>query len=110
MFVRLLIRFGMVLPRRAGYVLLAVGIVLSLLPFVFGGGTTLACPGIDSVIYDVVGIYPAGYEVRGVDLLSFRLFWSDGCNSRTSSLVPLFLGIGVFLVGFVVARQPAEVS
>lgn len=110
MFMRLVVGFGMVLPRWAGYALLAVGIVLSLLPFVFGGGTLVACPGIDSVIYDFVGIYPAGYEVRGVDLSSLRLFWSDGCNSRTSSLVPLFLGVGVFLAGFVVARQSAEVS
>lgn len=94
----------MVSSRRVGYVLLVLGVVLSIVPFVTGGGTAAACD-INSVVYDMIGIYPAEYAVTGVDLSSLELFWSDGCNSRTSSLVPLFLGIGSLLMSLTVTKR-----
>ena len=94
----------MVMSRRAGYALLVLGVVLGIAPFVLGGGTALACD-IDSVIYNTIGIYPAEYAVTGVDLSSLELFWSDGCNSRTSSLVPFFVGVGSLLMGLAITKR-----
>lgn len=100
----------MVRHRRIGYFLVALGVVLSFSPFVFAGGTQRACPGIESVVYDTVRIFPAGFAFTGIDWASLELHWYDGCNWRDSSLIPLLLGIGSFVVGFTVIRRTAGVS
>lgn len=100
----------MVRYRRVGYALLALGVILSIFPFVFAGGTQRACPGIESVVYDTIGIHPAGFAVTGVDWSSFEVQWYDGCNWRSGPLIPLVLGIGSFLAGLIAIGQAASVS
>ena len=91
--------------RYVGYALLGLGVVLCLVPFVMGGSTMRACPGIHSAVYDTIGIYPAGYEVTGVDLERLGLYWYDGCNSRSSSLVPLLIGVTSLGSGLAIVRR-----
>lgn len=93
------------LPDRVGYALLVTGIVLCISAFVFGAGTQLACPGIQSPVYEIIGIYPAGFEVTRIDLASLELHWYDGCNARSSSLIKIALGIGSIIAGTTVIRR-----
>ena len=98
----------MALPRWVGYVLIALGIVLCLLTFALSGGTERACPDIDSVMYDTIGIYPAEFELIGVDWSNLELEWYDGCNWRSGHLLYLVLGITSIIVGLIVTMRPAR--
>jgi hypothetical protein len=96
----------MALPRRAGYVLLVIGILIFSLTVVVSGSTDRACPGIDSVVYDTVGVYPAEFSVTGTDLSNLEVRWYDGCNWRSAPLLFPILGIVAFIVGLGIARTP----
>lgn len=94
----------MALHRRAGYVLLVIGILLFSLTFAFSGSTDRACPNIDSVVYDTVGVYPAEFGVTGVDLSNLEVGWYDGCNWRSGSLLFPILGFVAVIAGLVISR------
>lgn len=85
-----------------GYALLLAGIVLGLLPFLTGSSTIAGCPEIHSTAYEILGIHPAGFEVRAIDPRQLRLAWYDGCNARRSSLVPHVVGTESLLSGMIV--------
>lgn len=90
---------------RRGYAFLAVGLVLCLSVVMFGGSTQRACPGIQSPVYEMVGVHPAGFDLMGIDLASLELSWYDGCNRRSNSLIPLILGIGSLVAGVATVRR-----
>jgi len=92
-------------PDRAEYALAVVGVVLCGLAARIGGSTQRACPGIDSAVYEAVGVDPWGIRLLGVDLPSLALSWYDGCNWRTNSLVPLALGCLCLLAAVAVRRR-----
>lgn len=98
----------MVVPRRAGYIFLALGIVLCSLTFAFSGGTERACPEIDSFAYDTFGIYLSEFRITEVDISSLELGWYDGCNWRWGPLLFLILGMVSAIAGLVIARKPAK--
>lgn len=92
-------------PDRFAYALVVAGFVLCTSAFVFAGGYQRACPGIESLLYETIGIYPGGFELTGIDLGSFELRWYDGCNGRFSSLVQITLGIGSLVAGATAIRR-----
>lgn len=92
--------------RRAGYALLTVGaaaILLALLSGFWGASTARACPGVDGAVYDAVGVHPAGVAVEGLDLSTLSLEWYDGCNQRSTPLVPPLAGVLLLVQGAVLA-------
>lgn len=93
-------------PRRTGYILLVLGILLFPLTFVFSGGTDRACPEIDSVVYDTVGVYPAEFGVTGADLSNLEVGWYDGCNWHSGPLLFPILGLLTSIAGIVISREP----
>lgn len=95
--------------RRVGLVIVVLGLLLCVLAFGYSGSTQRACPGLESVAYDTVGVDPGGFEVTSVDRSTMELAWYDGCNWRSSSLVPLLaglasLGLGLAFVSLGVSR------
>lgn len=94
-------------PDRAEYALAAVGVVCCGLTARVGGSTQRACPGIDSTVYEAVGVDPWGVRLLGVELPSLALSWYDGCNWRTNSLLPLALGCCCLLAAVLVRRRTA---
>lgn len=96
----------MALPRRAGYVLLGLGILLFSLTFVFSGGTDRACPEIDSDVYDTVGIHPAEFGITGVDLSNLEIEWYDGCNWHSGPLLFPILGFVAVIAGLAISKEP----
>jgi hypothetical protein len=95
----------MALSHRAGYGLIVLGTILCSFTFVVSGGTERACPEIDSVVYDTIGIYPAEFRVTGVNLSRFKLEWYDGCNWRDGPLLFLILGFVSVITGLIVSRK-----
>lgn len=95
----------MVRSSQFGLLLVAVGIVVGLLSFGFGGATDRGCPGIESVVYDTVGVAPGGAAITDVDLAAMTLEWYDGCNWRTLPLAPLVAGSLVSIAGVVVTAS-----
>lgn len=92
---------SMELSHLAGYALLLAGIFLSLLPFVTGPSTLGGCV-IQSTVYETIGIDPTGYRLLEINWRHLQLLWYDGCNSRRSSFIPLFFGIGSLMAGYIV--------
>ncbi|WP_152436561.1 hypothetical protein [Halosimplex carlsbadense] len=92
-------------PDRAEYALVVVGVVCCGLTARVGGSTQRACPGIDSAVYEAVGVDPWGVRVLGVELPSLALSWYDGCNWRTNSLVPLALGLCCLVTAAALRRK-----
>lgn len=95
----------MVRSSRLGLLLVVAGIVVGLLSFGFGGATDRACPGIESVVYETVGVAPGGAAITDVDLAAMTLEWYDGCNWRTLPLAPLSAGSLVSVAGVVVTAS-----
>jgi hypothetical protein len=96
----------MVLNRRAGFVLLVLGIVLFSLTFAFSGSTDRACPEIDSVVYDTVGVHPADFGVTAVDLSDLEVGWYDGCNWHSGPLLFPVLGFVTSIAGLAILIEP----
>jgi hypothetical protein len=96
----------MALRRRKGYVLLVLGILLFSLTFASSGGTDRACPEIDSVVYDTVGVYPAEFGVTGAELSNLEVGWYDGCNWHSGPLLFPILGFVTFSAGLVLSGEP----
>jgi hypothetical protein len=84
---------------RLDYLLVAGGLGLALLSFRFGGATQRACPGIESVVYDLLSVHPPAVRVTAVDVTEATIEWYDGCNWHRQSLLPVGLGFAVSLVG-----------
>ncbi len=78
---------------------MVIGLGVAALTFRVGGATQRACPGIDSALYDRFGVYPREARVVSVDVLAASLEWYDGCNWHTQSLLPLYVGLLVVVVG-----------
>lgn len=97
-------------PRRAGYLLLVLGILLFSLTFVFAGGTDRACPEIDSAVYDTIGVQPGAFGVTDVDLSNLEVEWYDGCNWHGGSLLFPILGIVTFTAGLVLSSKPRGIQ
>jgi len=90
--------------RLLGSILIVAGLALFFVgPFLMAGGTQRACPGIDGVVYETVGIDPGEAEVVGLDGLTLE--WYDGCNWRTGSLAPSLVGAGGVGFGVVLQRR-----
>ena len=80
-----------------GTLLLVVGVVAVVTgPLLAGGGTLRAC-GIESPVYDAIGIYPAEARIVGVD--GTTLAWYDGCNWRFNPLGPSAAGAALAVAG-----------
>ncbi|WP_436931024.1 hypothetical protein [Halosimplex halobium] len=92
-------------PDRTEHALAAVGIALCALTARVGSSTRRLCPGIDSAVYDAVGVDPWGARLLGVEVTSLTLSWYDGCNWRTNSLAPLVLGCCCLLAAALVYRR-----
>jgi hypothetical protein len=92
--------------RQAGYVLIVLGLLLFSLTFAFSGGTARACPEIDSVVYDTVGVHPAEFGVTGVDLSDFEVGWYDGCNWHRGPLLFPILGVVTSIAGLAIFIAP----
>lgn len=89
----------MIRPSHVGYLTIAVGIMIGLLSFRFGGGTQRACPGIDSFVYDLISVQPSRMGITNIEFATATIEWYDGCNWHTQSLVPVVLGLFVSLAG-----------
>jgi hypothetical protein len=77
-----------------------IGAVLTVLPFITGGGTAAACEfpdGLYASVYDLIGIYPPGYEFQIV-WSEMRVSWYDGCNGHSSSLWWSVIGIALLII------------
>ena len=96
------VRKAMILPSRLRYLLVALGVGIGLLSIGFGGATQRACPGIDSIVYEVIRVHPSGVKITNIGFTTATIEWYDGCNWRTQSLVPVALGFLVSLVGFLI--------
>lgn len=95
----------MALSIRPGFGFLALGIILGLATFLFAGSTAAACPGLDGILWNHFRIKPAMVKITGIDLSSLTLYWNNGCNGKTSSLIPLLLGIGCIGLGIQTIRE-----
>lgn len=47
-------------PSRFGRLLVVLGVGIGVLSIGFGGTTQRACPGIESVVYEMVRVHPSG--------------------------------------------------
>ena len=92
--------------RRLGLVLVFVGVVLCLLPFVTGSATLGQCLE-TGLFYDLFGIDPMQYRAT-VDLQTLDMYWFDGCNGHRSSLVPAIVGVVSIAAGIVTNRTGSE--
>jgi hypothetical protein len=92
---------------RFGYLLVALGVAIGLLSISFGGATERACPGIESIVYEMFRVHPAGVKITDIEFATGTIEWYDGCNWREQSLVPLGLGLVVSLAGVVAIRMDA---
>ena len=95
----------MILPCRLGFLLVALGVGIGLLSIGFGGSTQRACPGINSIVYEMIRVHPSGVEITNIGFTTVTIEWYDGCNWRTQSLVPVTLGLLLSLVGFLTIRS-----
>ena len=83
---------------------MAWGVGIGVLSMGFGGATQRACPGIESVAYEMIRVHPSSVKLTNIEFGTATLRWYDGCNWRTQSLVPLVSGFIVSLIGTVVIR------
>lgn len=94
-------------PRqRFGALLVGVGLLLCLLPFVSGSGTLGQCLE-TGLFYELFGIKPSQFRAS-VDLRTLEIRWFDGCNGRRSSLVPTLVGAVVLVVGVGIGASGAD--
>lgn len=84
---------------QTGYLLIVIGVGIGLLSLRVGGTTQRACPGIDSTLYELVRVHPSGVRITGFEFTTATLYWYDGCNWRTNSLVPAIFGLAVSVMG-----------
>lgn len=89
---------------RFGCLLVALGMAIGLLSVSFGGATQRACPGIESIVYEMFRVHPGGVKITDIEFAAGTVEWYDGCNWREQSLVPLGLGFVVSLAGIVAIR------
>ncbi|SIR92683.1 hypothetical protein SAMN05421858_4597 [Haladaptatus litoreus] len=84
--------------RRIGFILVPLGVVLLPLTIFTGSGTLGACP---ESAPDFLGIDFSQARILDLQVATMSLSWYDGCNWRSSWLVPSVLGFVLIAIGLV---------